>query len=102
MNHKVQKYKSNKISDKKWSLNKIPHKSSYDIAITIPCYAEYDYLFKTLESINNQDTDMLKKTLVSIVINNSNNEQQSVIDNNNKTYEKLLESKFQFEYVVKN
>ena len=43
---------------------------------------------------------MLKKTLVSIVINNSNNEQQSVIDNNNKTYEKLLESKFQFEYVV--
>ena len=100
MNHKVQKYKSNKLSDKKWSLNKIPQNSSYDIAITIPCYAEYDYLFKTLESINNQETDMLKKTLVSVVINNSNNEQQSIINNNDKTYKKLLESTFKFECVV--
>jgi len=100
LNHKIQKYKSNKLADKKWSLNKTPHKPSYDIAITIPSYAEYDYLFKTLDSINNQDTDMLKNTLVSIVINNSNNEKQSVIDNNNKTYEKLLESTFQFECLI--
>ena len=100
MNHKIQKYKANKLSDEKWSINKIPHKSSYKIAVTIPCYAEYDYLFKTLDSINNQDAEILKNTLVSIVINNSNDEHQSVITNNNKTYKKLLESTFRFECVV--
>ena len=54
MNHKINKYIKNKLANKKWRIHKTPNKESYDFLIAIPCYDEYDYIFKTLESINNQ------------------------------------------------
>ena len=46
--------------------NKIPHKSSYINWLLFPATLRYDYLFKTLDSINNQDAEILKNTLVPL------------------------------------
>ena len=48
MNHKLNKYINNKLANKKWLPNKTPNKRPYDFINTIPCYDEYDYIFKTL------------------------------------------------------
>ena len=100
MNHKINKYINTKLADKKWTPSKEPKKSKYDIIITIPCYDEYHYIFKTLDSINKQDSAILEKTIVSIVINNSIDENESVILNNKKTYEKLLNTTYDFDFIV--
>ena len=100
MNHKINKYINTKLADRKWATTNTPPKDKYDIIITIPCYNEYDYIFKTLNSINIQDSVYLEKTIVSIVINNSMDEDESVILNNKKTYEKLLNSIYDFDLIV--
>ena len=69
--------------------NKVPSKSDYQNFIIIPCYNEYDYIFKTLNSINQQELKLLNQTLVVIVINNSNIESQSIVSNNKRTYDLL-------------
>ena len=82
MNHKYQKYLDKKSVHHMWDIQKLPQKKIFDFIITIPCYDEYEYLFKTLESINKQDRQLLQSTLVSIVINNSNIERKSIVNNN--------------------
>ena len=47
-----------------------PIRNSYQYFIVIPVLNELEYLFKTLNSINNQNCELLKKTLIVIVINN--------------------------------
>ena len=47
-----------------------PIKNSYQYFIIIPVLNELEYLFKALNSINNQDSELLKKTLIVTVINN--------------------------------
>ena len=54
--------------------NVAPKKNHYQRFIVIPCYDEYDYIFKTLDSINLQDLKLLKDTLIVIVINNACND----------------------------
>jgi len=100
MNHKINKYINTKLADRKWAPSNTPSKDKYDIIITIPCYDEYDYIFKTLNSINIQDSVYLEKTIVSIVINNSMDENESVILNNKKTYEKLLNATYDFDLIL--
>ena len=100
MNHKIKKYINTKLADKKWQPSSTPPKNTYDTIITIPCYNEYDYIFKTLDSINNQNSTILEKTLVSIVINNSIEEHESILLNNRKTYEKLKSSIYNFDFFV--
>jgi len=100
MNHKISKYIDTRLADKKWAPNNAPLKNKYDTLITIPCYNEYDYIFKTLDSVNKQNHHDLEKTLVSIVINNSTDEDTSVIENNRSTYEKLLNAEYNFDFVV--
>ena len=59
-----------------------PHKvldkcKNFDFFIVIPCYNEYDYLFKTLDSINKQNPLLLEKEgffyklIYIILLNNS-------------------------------
>ena len=74
MNHKYKKYLNKKSVHNQWSSYTSPKEKIYDFIITIPSYGEYEYLFKTLDSINNQDEGLLKKSLVSIAINNSDKE----------------------------
>ena len=73
---------------------------TYQTFIVIPCYAELDYLFQTLDSINNQDIKSLKSCLVVIVINNSKSDSIEIIDNNQKTYDSLKSKKYNFELLI--
>ena len=100
INHKLNKYINNKLANKKWAPHKTLSNQHYDFIITIPCYDEYDYIFKTLDSINSQDKNILKNTLVSVTINNSIDEDKSIIVNNQKTYQKLLNNKYDFELII--
>ena len=100
MNHKISKYINTRLADKKWAPNNAPLKNKYDTLITIPCYNEYDYIFKTLDSVNKQNHHGLKKTLVSIVINNSTDDDILIIENNRSTYEKLLNAQYDFDFVI--
>jgi len=100
MNHKYHKYLNKKSAHKKWGVQRMPRKEIFDFIITIPCYDEYDYLFKTLESLNKQDQSLLSNTLVSIVINNSDSESQKIIDTNHRTFEKLIASRYSYEMIV--
>ena len=78
---------------------KLEKKNKFKFFIIIPCYDEYDYLFKTLDSINNQKLKLLEKTLVVIVINNSVDTNARVKKNNQKTYNKLIKLQFSFEFL---
>ena len=91
---------SNKIAINLGRPNKIPSKSTYQNFIIIPCYNEYDYIFKTLDSINQQKLKLLNQTLVVIVINNSNIEAENIVKNNKRTYEFLLKKKYKYEFVA--
>ena len=62
---------SKKIAINLGKPHKTPSKKMYQNFIIIPCYDEYDYIFKTLDSINQQELKVLEQTLVVIVINNS-------------------------------
>jgi len=81
-----------------------PHKrledKKFNFFIVIPCYNELDYLFKTLESINSQNLDLLNQTLIVIVINNSQKESDAVIDNNQTTYDLLITKNYQFNFIA--
>ena len=69
MNHKYKKYFDKKSAHHNWPKNGSYTNKTYDFIISIPCYDEYDYLFKTIKSIQNQNNELLKNTLISIVIN---------------------------------
>ena len=75
-------------------------KNRFKFFIVIPCYNEFDYIFKTLDSINNQKPKLLEKTLVIIVINNSFDANAKVKNNNQKTYNKLIKLQFSFEFIA--
>ena len=94
-------YIDRKSVQDKWTPKQDYKNKQFDFIISIPCYDEYDYLFKTLKSINNQNQKILDNTLVSIVINNSEKEIDEIIYNNWKTYEKILQSKFRNQYEIK-
>jgi len=100
VDYKYQKYLQKKaIRDIKFS-NNIPSKSSYDFIVSIPSYAEFDYLFKTLDSINAQDKRLLNKTLVSVVINNSDACDSFIVGNNLKTHNRLIKTNYNFDLVL--
>ena len=100
MNHKYEKYLNKKAIVDCWSFHQKPKKDKYDFVISIPSYCEFNYLFKTLDSINLQEEYLLDKTIVSIVINNSDSCSNSVIKNNHSTYEKLINSSYKFDFIV--
>ena len=81
-----------------------PHKKNknkkYIFTINIPCYNEFEYLFDTLDSIDKQDKKILKKTLVTIVINNANNDSDLIKKNNYNTYKLLITKKYNFDFIA--
>jgi len=79
-----------------------PLKRHYNTFIVIPCYDEYDYIFKTLDSINNQSLKLLENTLVVVVINNSDKDSQIIKKNNQLTYQSIIKNKYFFEIIVLN
>ena len=79
-----------------------PKKSYYKNFIVIPCYDEYDYIFQTLDSINNQKNEKLNDLLVIIVINNSRNSSKKIVQNNQLTYDHLIDKSYFFEFIILN
>ncbi len=78
----------------------IPSQKIYNYFIIIPVFNEYDYLLKTLMSINKQKNSLLNNTLIVLVINNSVNAERSVKKNNESTNQLIKSYQFNFEYVV--
>ena len=72
----------------------------FNFFIVIPCYNELNYIFETLKSINEQNQKLLNETLVIVVINNSKDEKESVKNNNQKTYQKLIEKKYTYNFIA--
>ena len=72
----------------------------FNFFIVVPCYNEFDYIFETLKSINVQNEKILKKTLVIIVINNSIEEIKTIKNNNQNTYQKLINKKYNFDFIA--
>ena len=100
LEHKRNKYFSKVSNITKWSTHKIPKQKFYNQIISIPCYAELDYIFLTLDSINSQCIEILSTTLVSITINNPNNCDSIIFDNNLLTFKKIIKMKYMFEIVI--
>ena len=82
-----------------WEIKPKPQKSFSQI-IVIPSYAESDFINKTLNSINNNDIDYLKSTLVIIVINNSTKSDDSIRINNQHTFDKIRLKNFNFSFGI--
>jgi len=81
-----------------------PHRmiknKKFNFFIVIPCYNELEYIFETLKSINKQNQKILNDTLVIVVINNSKDEKELVKNNNKKTYQKLIEKKYNYNFIA--
>ena len=78
----------------------LPQKTHYKTFIVIPCYDEYDFIFKTLDSINKQNIFLLKNTLAIIVINNSSSDNNIIKKNNQLTYNAIIKKLYDFEMIV--
>ena len=74
-------------------------KNTYHYFVIIPVYNEYNFLFDTLESINNNEEIYLKDLLVVLIINNSVDDSQSIKDNNYKTYKSLKQKKYKYDFI---
>ena len=97
---KKQKYLEKKSFIKYANVHQVPLKESYEKFIVIPCYNEYNYIFKTLKSITKQHINYLNNTLVIIVINNSNQDSPQIKKNNKLTYSSLMKKKYTFEFII--
>ena len=84
MNDTIKKYLL-KRAENKWKLQPTPKKNNYSFVICIPSYCEDQYIDKTLNSICNQNSNILKKTLIIIVINNGPNKNRKTLESNLKT-----------------
>ena len=100
MDYKYLKYLKKKSIQNLWYTHTAPKKKEYNFIITIPCYNEYDYIFKTLDSISKQEPLLLDSLLVIIVINNSEDEIEEIKKNNHATYQKIIGEKYNFEFVA--
>ena len=85
----LDKYFSKHSLDHSYKQNKNVKNKKYNYFVVIPVYNEYDFIFETLESINNNNELYLKDVLVVLVINNSINDSEYIRKTNSKTYQAL-------------
>ena len=82
-----------------WEIDPLINRT-FNQAIVIPAYSEFEFLPDTLESINQNKPELLNQTLVAVVINNANNSPQSVKEDNQLTIQKINENNYQFPHAV--
>ena len=82
-----------------WKIKPLINRT-FNQAIVIPSYSEFEFLPDTLESINQNKPELLNQTLVAVVINNANNSPQSVKEDNQLTIQKINENNYQFPHAV--
>ena len=78
----------------------IPMQSKYDYFFIIPAYNEKLYIEETLHAISRQNESLLSNALVVIVINNSKDASSKIKQNNQDTYDKIINSSYNFEFIV--
>jgi len=96
----LNKYKKKQLQSIVGFSHKSPLQRGYKYFIIIPSYNEYNYIHNTLNSIKNQNQELLKKLLVIIVINNAKEAEHSIYINNLKTYKTIINSKYNFEIIT--
>lgn len=96
----LQKYKNNKILSQLGKPHKLPEKDFYKYFIIIPSFSEEKYIFDTLKTISHQNKKLLFETLIVIVINNANSASNYIKKNNQRTYDTLLNLKYNFEMII--
>ena len=100
MNESIDKYLKKRAVKGPWKIyNTLPPKK-YDIVICIPCYRENDFIFETLESLNNQNYKNLSQVLVVVVVNNSDIDDLKVIEDNQITFSKLISNNYNYDLGV--
>ena len=82
-----------------WKIGPLINRT-FNQAIVIPSYSEFEFLPDTLESINQNKPELLNQTLVLVVVNNANNSPQSIKDNNQLTIQKINRNNYQFPHAV--
>tara|TARA_Y100000590_G_C15744817_1_gene1021567 strand:- start:740 stop:1870 length:1131 start_codon:yes stop_codon:yes gene_type:complete len=83
-----------------YDYHKYIDKEFYKYFIIIPVYNEFPTILKTLDSINNQDKNLLKLTLAVLVINNNVSSSLSIINNNFKSYQTIQKNRYKFECIA--
>ena len=74
--------------------------SKYSYCIVIPVFNEYDYIIKTLKSINNQSKKYLQKLLVILNINNSTEDSLIIKENNYQTHQLINNQKYKYSLII--
>ena len=100
MSEKIEKYLNKKAIKGPWKIHNTLPSKKYDVIICIPCYSEKDFIFETLESLNNQSYKDLKEVLVVVVVNNSDSEDKRVVQNNKITFTKLISNSYNYDIGV--
>ena len=99
-NQNFNKYCKQKVLTEYFNPYILPIKKKYDFFIIIPAYNEELYIHHTLDSINCQNSNLLRNTLVVIVINNAVNTKKEIKNNNQRTFDSLIDLKYNFEMIV--
>jgi hypothetical protein len=79
-----------KFSSNYWELENDSNKKFENI-IVIPSIAESQFILNCLKSLEENDSEIIKNTLVIVVINNSKNSNEEIIKDNYKTFHILRE-----------
>ena len=96
----LNKYYNKTIFDGLKKPHSVPVQLKYDYFFIIPAYNEKLYIEETLQSISKQNKNLLSNTLVVIIINNSKDACAKIIQNNQDTYDKIVNSSYNFEFIV--
>ena len=75
-------------------------KNIYKYFVVIPVFNEYNFIFDSLESINNSGELYLEDLLVVLIINNSIEDSKSIKENNYNTYQLVKQKTYKYECVV--
>lgn len=81
----------NKRTDKKWLSDNVQGK--YKTVVVIPAIKEFDNIPRLIKSINKNDEEALKNSLLLFVINNSDKSPVEVIEDNTKSLDLLKKYK---------
>lgn len=85
MNPSIATYLRKRSVKGPWKLAKPVFQPQYDFFIDIPAFCELEFLPKTLQSLARQDSTLLERTLVVVVVNNAEDAPSSVRADNLRT-----------------
>ena len=94
------KYQKNKNLSTLANANKAPQYKNYNYFIIIPSFNEHLYIEYTLDSINHQNSTLLKELLVVVIVNNSKDDKEDIKTNNLLTYNKITHNQYKYELIV--